>query len=282
MSVPMQRLVPIAPTLAQRANPFLLVPRWPCGGASPVPGSSTGSDIPGCATAKRIIFVRHAEGWHNKDYYEKPNYMEDGLGETEAYWDARLTPDGEDQSRTLAMKLQWRQQSGLIQLVAVSPLTRALQTASFGIPSVIDPKTNQPWPRPPFVATSLARERVWTHQCDRRRDKLLLAREFPHVDFSEIREGEDEMWAHKEDVPHPQNSTACRTRGVRFLHWLWQRPETEITVVTHWMFLLHLFSHYPEHESLNANFSNAEMRMATLMLKDPDTEPEPVTDKDEL
>ena len=24
--------------------------------------------------AKRLIFIRHAEGWHNKDYNEIPNY----------------------------------------------------------------------------------------------------------------------------------------------------------------------------------------------------------------
>jgi len=256
----MTNLVPTAPPSAIAANPYLLVPRWPCGGASSVPGTTT-TVQPGCASAKRLIFVRHAEGWHNKDYNEKPNYMADGLGETEAYWDARLTPDGEEQSRHLSMKLQWRQQQQLLELVVVSPLSRAVQTASLALPVI------ENWPRPPFVATSLARERVWTHQCDRRRPRHVLEKDFPHVDFSEVADGEDEMWAVKEDAPHQLNSTACRKRGVALLDWLWKRPEKEILVCTHWVFLLHLFSHYPEAEALSGNFSNAEMRMATLMLR---------------
>ena len=252
--------MPIAPVAVQQANPYLLVPRWPCGAAAPNQ-PNLAKTKPGCAEAKRLIFVRHAEGQHNKDYNEKPNYMADRLGETSYYWDARLTPDGEEQSRTLAMKLQWRQQQQLIELVAVSPLSRAIQTASIGLPAI------DGWPRPPFVATSLARERVWTHQCDRRRPRAALEADFPHVDFGEIAEGEDEMWKVKEDVPHQLNSTACRERGLKLLDWLWKRPEKEIMVCTHWVFLLHLFSHYPEAEELSGNFSNAEMRMATLMLR---------------
>jgi len=93
----------------------VLVPGWP---ADAPPG------------AKRLIFIRHAEGaraapqnpprplprrpvlgarrtagWHNKHAREMPNYLVDNLGLTEAYWDARLTPEGELQAGLLSVSL---------------------------------------------------------------------------------------------------------------------------------------------------------------------------------
>ena len=221
--------------------------------------------------SKRLIFVRHAEGWHNKDARELPNYFKDGLGHTETYWDAKLTPEGENQALELAAKLQWRQTEGIPELVAVSPLTRVLQTASIAWPSTTGRKGEMPRPR--FVATSLARERVWDHTCDKRRPRRVLEAEFPHVDFSELPDGDvDEMWEHKEDDvagvrdPYTWNSTGTAARASRLLHWLWARPESSIGIVTHWVFLLHIFRPFPD-EQLQKPFGNAEMRFVTLVPK---------------
>jgi len=218
---------------------LLLLPRWP--------------SMPS-ADAKRLILIRHAEGWHNKDYYERPNYMADGLGETEEYWDARLTPTGVAQSAKLSRRLK---DVGInVQLVATSPLTRAIQTASIAFPQ----------PRPPFISTSLARERVWTHQCDRRRSRATLEREFPYVDFSEVADVEDDMWATKEIVPDPMNSNAVRARGRKFLQWVWERPERDIAVCSHWVFLSHLLDLFPDiNREIGTNLSNADMRLVTLV-----------------
>ena len=212
--------------------------------------------------SKRLTFIRHAEGQHNKDSRELANYYPEKLGETMTYWDAQLTALGREQSYTLATKLQWRQRSGLPQLVAVSPLTRTLETASIAFPN----ETVHGW-RPPFVATSLARERIDVHTCDGRRPRSVLEEEYPHVDFSEIASEEDEMWAHKENDPSPLESLACMARGRSLLRWLWQRPEQDIAIVTHWVFLSHLFRQFPLGE-LQKNFGNAEMRMVTLLPAD--------------
>ena len=229
----MQRL--LAPNL-------LLLPRWP-------------SSVP--ADAKRLILIRHAEGWHNKDYNEKPNYMADGLGETEAYWDARLTPDGVKQTEALEAKL--KPHASTVQLVTSSPLTRALQTASIAFPDRSKGHVR-------FVATSLARERVWNHQCDRRRARTDISAEFPHFDFSEIADGADEMWPHKETEPSPFNSSAVRVRAREMLQWIWARPESgPIAVVSHWVFLTHLLGLFNETEGLAADIGNADMRMVTLL-----------------
>jgi len=215
------------------------------------------SDVP--EGSKRLTFIRHAEGQHNKDSREMENYFPDRLGETMTYWDAQLTPVGREQAYSLAMKLQFNQRAGLPELVAVSPLTRTLQTATIAFPD----ESVHPY-RPPFVATSLARERISVHTCDGRRAKSVLAAEFPHVDFSEVTSEEDEMWEHKEEEPSPQDSRACSARGLRLLQWLWERPERDIAVVTHWVFLSHLFRQFPLGD-LQRNFGNAEMRHVTLV-----------------
>ena len=100
---------------------------------------------------KIIHFVRHAQGHHNvageMDY---SNYQ------SEEYFDAKLTPKGEQQcqhlsssSRTLAADL-----------LIVSPMTRTLQTASFSFPNLVG---NCPW-----LAMEHIREASGFHPCDRR------------------------------------------------------------------------------------------------------------------
>ena len=216
---------------------------------------------PSDSGAKRVIFIRHAEGTHNRDARDMPNYFDDGLGHTDAYIDARLTPEGEAQCTRLMEQLQWRHEQGFVELVVVSPLTRALQTASLAFP-------HRPpdAPRPPFLATELARERIWDHTCDMRRERPQLEAEFPHVDFSEVPLGPDGMWAHKEDEPSAWESTKCAARAADFLRWLWARPERHVAVVTHWCFLTHLFA--PTNDAkLQDSFGNAEMRFASLMTR---------------
>ena len=200
--------------------------------------------------------------------------MSQGLGETEAYWDARLTPLGEQQSRELAERLRMAHPS--VQLVATSPLTRAIQTGSLAFPEAQSG-------RPPFVATSLARERIWSHQCDRRRSREELEAEFPHVDFAEVAPGADEMWDTKELLPEPNNNTATSARAYRLLEWLWARPEEDIAVVSHWIFLKHLLGLSPEHPELLADFGNAEARPVVLATRAPATPAtEPPAGKEEL
>ena len=219
------------------------------------------------SASKRLTLVRHAEGLHNKHAREIPNYFADGLGHTDAYWDAPLTAEGEEQAGLLAVKGQWRQGASRPQLVVVSPMTRALQTASLAWPDHSGRRPPIPF-RPPMIATSLARERIGNHTCDGRRSRSALAKEFPHVNFGEVAEEEDEMWHHKEDPPNgthfPEYSQLCLARGTRLLEWLWARPEADVAVVSHWVFLRHLLHPFP-HRTLQAKFENAEQRFVTLL-----------------
>ena len=58
----------------------------------------------------------------------------------------------------------------------------------------------------------------------------------------------------------------CYRRGQQLLRWLHACDESYIAVVTHWVFLSHLFAPFP-HPALHQPFGNAEMRFATLVPK---------------
>ena len=113
---------------------------------------------------------------------------------------------------------------------------------------------------------------------NRRRARTDISAEFPHFDFSEIADGADEMWPHKETEPSPFNSSAVRVRAREMLQWIWARPESgPIAVVSHWVFLTHLLGLFNETEGLAADIGNADMRMVTLLRApdEPDKSKEP-------
>ena len=247
-----QRLLCVLAARASAEYSFTLQPGWP-----PLEQLEAG-------VAKRLTLIRHAEGWHNKDGREMANYYSDKLFTTDTYWDARLTPEGEKQAYLIAVKQQWRQQKGLPEVVVVSPLTRAIQTATIGFPNTTTANGIK-FVAPPFVATSLARERIWIHSCDRRRPRHELEAEFPHVNFADVAHGDDEMWDNKEDQPSADDSAACTARARALLEWLWARPEKDIAVVTHWVFLRQLFRMFPDRLEWSGPFGNAELRHVSLV-----------------
>lgn len=201
-----------------------------------------------------VLFVRHAQGWHNKDEAELPNWDADGVGLTPKYRDARLTPEGLRQAAALRRRLN-ETQAAPPDVVVVSPLHRAIQTASLAFAA---------HPRR-FVATELARERIAYHTCDWRSPRAALAAEYAHVDFGLVEHDDDVMWAEAKEVePTAMASTRCQERALALLCWLRRRPERRIGVVSHWVFLKHLFSLFPEHPELSKDFKNAELRAVTL------------------
>ena len=106
------------------------------------------------SSCKRIAFVRHAEGIHNRDSRERRAEFHaiGGLTETAAYLDAPLTTIGEGQCEHLADTVK---STGFQpEAVIVSPLRRAVVTATigFGNTSTL-----------PYIGTELCRERVSRH-----------------------------------------------------------------------------------------------------------------------
>ena len=223
---------------------------------------------------KTVHFIRHGEGWHN-------------IGLANA--DAQLTPKGWQQAHALGKHMLKFETTKNVQLVIVSPLMRALETAAgvFGVkesdtasaaagmlmvaqnevPDVRAPHAPV-YKRPEIVylANELCRERLGPSTCDSRRPRSEAASSFPGVDFSLIDSDTDPHW-------HPGNvepEEAVVLRGRQFLQWLMSLPQTNIAVVTHSAFLwftLNLFgaeNGRPVRERLQRWYENCEMRTVVL------------------
>jgi hypothetical protein len=123
--------------------------------------------------SKLVHFVRHAEGHHNvaASNYERGSH-EYLLTLTDYQWyDAELSPKGLEQCEQLERDAQHLDYD----IVLVSPLTRALQTATLGLRF----ERNVP-----FVALEDLRERYGRNPCDNRRPVSELQPKFRSVDFS--------------------------------------------------------------------------------------------------
>lgn len=184
--------------------------------------------------AKRIHFIRHAQSRHNALALTTPD--EDTLRRDPTLRDARLTRLGEQQALALADEVSRLRE---IELVVVSPLTRAIQTmlAAFD---------GHPAPR---LVEALHREHLdsW---CDIGRSPGALARDFPMLDFG----GLADPWWHVVDGDEPyvrEPPEALDGRVAAFGDWLRARPEDCIAVIGHGTFLRHL---------TGERFANAQRR----------------------
>jgi broad specificity phosphatase PhoE len=167
-----------------------------------------------------ILCIRHGESTFNAAW--AANRTDPML------WDARLSATGEEQVRQARVSLSRYP----VELVLVSPLTRALQTAVGlfgGGPSA-----------PSFLVVPLLRERV-ENSCDVGRGPAELAAEFPEVDFAHL----PQVWWHAEGEPdergiHLEPDPVVQERVAAFRASLRARRERTIAVVGHGTFLRHL------------------------------------------
>lgn len=150
------------------------------------------------------------------------------------------------------------------ELVVVSPLSRAMETAAgmFGAvegggevlmaPTVeVHMKSCE---RPAmrrdarlcahkkFLALELVREQIGGNPCDRRRTIAEYREEFPGIDFSLVTEDADVLW--KPGKENRETEHALRRRCREFLNWCFDRPEDSIIVVTHSAFMCNLMVEY--------------------------------------
>jgi len=149
-----------------------------------------------------------------------------------------------------------------VDVVLASPLTRTLQTATFMFPPPSDGAGGAA--SPPIVAIELCREAHGGHPCDQRRPIHTIRAEFPHVDYSGIATDEDTQ--HNPDRRETVNEVAVRCD--KFLQVLRGRPERNILVVSHGVFLETLLNRCGLHCTDDAvklrRFDNAEMRSIVL------------------
>lgn len=175
-------------------------------------------------SAKRIHFIRHAQSEHNARALHVAD--EGVLCRDPGLRDAPLTALGHTQAAALADEVSVLHE---IELVVVSPLSRAIQTTLAAFVHHPAPRLIQP----------LHRE-MQESFCDIGRPPADLAIDFPAFDFAHL----DNPWWHDgpaDGAPYPREALpAFEARVAAFAAWLAARPETCIAVVGHGTFLRRL------------------------------------------
>lgn len=179
-----------------------------------------------------VFFIRHAQSAFNAAVEEIKQATAgldqsalmtrfSSLREDPSLRDAPLSAEGHRQVAAAAAEAATLD----VDLVLVSPLTRAVQTALglFGTTGT------------PIEASPLHAERLFSI-CDVGRTPAELAAEFPGVGFSHL----DDVWWHNDpsavDAIVYESEDAFRTRVERFKQELAARPEARVAVVGHGLF----------------------------------------------
>mmetsp|Transcript_18380 Transcript_18380/g.25896 ORF Transcript_18380/g.25896 Transcript_18380/m.25896 type:complete len:347 (+) Transcript_18380:70-1110(+) len=251
-------------------------------------------------SGKKIVLIRHGCTYMN-EYLSKAGCGWGDAGFTDIfpeedkvalYRDTPLSPTGQAQAKLLSQQLKFRHSHILeeIEIIAVSPLTRALQTVELALLPNVKPlqkingekmaldkdlntkmffgnsKRNNK--EVPVVALPLAAERMYLVS-DIGSKTSKLAGNFPYVDFdSEFETSESEWWfklkhaeKYREWRPNGRGQTyaypgepqdAFDSRMSSLYDWLAKREESCICLVCHWGVLEWL---------TGDDFDNCEMRV---------------------
>lgn len=248
-------------------------------------GEERTDNIMGASSVTKIVhFQRHGQGTHNELYRqwtEKTGVPLD-LSETDpkknplllpSIIDAPLTQKGRDQcarQRSAAGQLDG------VELVIVSPLTRALQTAHITFEDHLPYNSKGiKW-----IAHDGIREELGTLLCNKRRPLGETELEFPEVDYTYLPPyGEDDVaWndhvaktSDEDGMARRETTEDMSHRAYNFLvNFLHPRPEREIAVVGHSAWLLAMTGAVldigeEEEEDMTSMFGQAEMRSMELI-----------------
>jgi broad specificity phosphatase PhoE len=196
------------------------------------------ADVDADDTITKIVhFQRHGQGYHNllgevlREAGLKPSV--DSMDPAVNPW---LRPEIVDSPLTEKGKEECRQQCATAsllnpELVVVSPLLRAIQTAQISFGHVVD-QANIPW-----LAHEGCREELGVLVCNKRRPLSLIQGDYPNIEFSGDMSEEDTLW-------HPTERESGISKSNRIydflVNFLAQRPESEIAVVGHSATLFHM------------------------------------------
>lgn len=246
------------------------------GVARPVRISGTGAFSEGAVLRplangeKRVHLIRHGQGFHNllADIYKQFGQQFNGAtgegGACNPYslpevLDPPLTEIGRNQARAL----QPVARSLAAELIVVSPLVRATQTALIAFAHLVEGANS----KVPFLAHEGCREISGVHVCDKRQSATELRRDFPMVDYTTMSiMDEDPTWK----IDEREKPLELASRGYDFLLWLRSRPESDIVVATHsaWLFALLNAVIDCDDDALKGWFATGEIRSLVLRFED--------------
>jgi broad specificity phosphatase PhoE len=242
-------------------------------------------DVWGCVdddasgVVKVVHLVRHGQGFHNllaEIYHEQGRIWAQFVPSPcnpyilPELLDCPLTETGRQQALALQGELTALCLSSLRpELVVSSPHTRALQTALLAFEPLLHNEDGGDGATAPvpFLAHEMVREETGVHECDRRRPKERLRREFsPRFNFDLLPEDDDIFRAGARE-----SKDEVGDRVYEFLEWLEQRSERVVAVSTHSAWLLTLLNGVCEcrDADLRGWFGTGEMRsMRFLFVRD--------------
>ncbi|KFK43293.1 hypothetical protein AALP_AA1G105100 [Arabis alpina] len=217
---------------------------------------------------KILYLVRHAQGIHNVELEEN--------GESPLspkLFDAQLSPKGLQQVSQRRKKIIEDGLLNTIELVVTSPLRRTMQTSTGIFRGQEDLNQSEVFPiannSPPIVALEICRERMGLYPCDRRESINTHRSCFSEIDFTMIESDEDALW----QADERENMEDVAARGLHFIKWLWERPEKEIAVVSHGIFLQQTLRALHENgkplkDTHLTRFANCELRTIRIEKSD--------------
>mmetsp|Transcript_37775 Transcript_37775/g.55653 ORF Transcript_37775/g.55653 Transcript_37775/m.55653 type:complete len:295 (+) Transcript_37775:45-929(+) len=176
-------------------------------------------------TKKTLFFIRHGIARHNI-----ASHANQGFDPTDEYFfDSPLNWKGQKQAELTGDKIRKyisNVESNALDLVVVSPLTRCLQTATAAFPQRSSDQSTSP---PLIFCHDGLREAYGIHTADRRRTRSELKEKWPMVHFDQNMTEKDEAW--RSDKRETVDDVS--RRAVAFFQWLAHRPETNIAIVSH-------------------------------------------------
>ena len=183
---------------------------------------------------KRLFFIRHGEAQHNIAWYkygEKAYYMKE-------ITDPKLTNTGDSQALHLGNNFT---DINNIELVITSPLMRCLQTST----NIFHGHNIQ------MIACEEAREfPMGLQYANKRSNKSLLRKEFPHVNFINLKTDEDKLW----NSERLETLEELNARTENFYDYIKKRPEKNIAIVSHSTFIMNaLYNNIDEDHEMELN-----------------------------
>jgi broad specificity phosphatase PhoE len=187
-----------------------------------------------------IMFLRHGVAKHNllDPVTGAPPDLRDPK-----LWDPPLVSQGMKQALAVRERLADNEALQRVDLVITSPLTRCLQTAHLiFLPPGISEKYEAYYEKDPIriLCMEHVREAFGIHYPDKRRDKSLLQKHWPFVQYDPSMTERDELWS---DSTRESFDDVIE-RVSHFLNWVVQREETNICVVSHGVWIEACFQAY--------------------------------------
>lgn len=264
--VPTTKYAPVSPSQYNSKFRYSLTLQATSNEKDIVPTMTTHDDQDSTKSTQKLILIRHARSEGNEFMARPGNQWGDATFCDDANLiDAKLTETGMNQVQgELLPKFQTPECADLldqVDLVLVSPLTRTQQTFQYGVlPALQQQREGN---MPPILAHPWSAERVYTAS-DTGRDKEVLSKEFPWVDWS-LLEGESSTawWYSHRDEDDAKNYQEWRPYGdgqwyavpgephkifearmKKLEDWIAARDERTILLVVHWAVIRYLTGGY--------------------------------------